>query len=181
MNANVAKTYDADSKKKVVSELMPRALYWFAGARPTRGSRVFLPLGLVYYMGGTLLSDETPVKSAWVRMGVGLALLVVGFGVYDVLWKAMAKNETAGVAVSFVLLAGTTFGLAQMFSGRAVFIHIGALFGTIMAANVLDADLAGAAQVSISAIKAGTAPTRRSWAWRACVQSRTRICRSRSS
>src|ERR1044071_4783145 len=29
VNAQVAKTYDADSKKKVIPELMPRALYWF--------------------------------------------------------------------------------------------------------------------------------------------------------
>ena len=29
VNSQVAKTYDADSKKKVIPELMPRALYWF--------------------------------------------------------------------------------------------------------------------------------------------------------
>src|SRR5207244_8220825 len=29
VNAQVAKTYDPDSRKKVVPELMPRALYWF--------------------------------------------------------------------------------------------------------------------------------------------------------
>ena len=29
VNGQVAKTYDPDSRKKVVPELMPRALYWF--------------------------------------------------------------------------------------------------------------------------------------------------------
>ncbi|MEK7798236.1 MAG: urate hydroxylase PuuD, partial [Acidobacteriota bacterium] len=29
VNSQVAKTYDADSKRKVVPELMPRVLYWF--------------------------------------------------------------------------------------------------------------------------------------------------------
>lgn len=158
VNAQVAKTYDADSKKKVVPELMPRALYWFRwGAAYTWITGILL-LGLVYYMGGTLLSDETPVKlGVGAGTGVGLAVLVVGFGVYDVLWKAMAKNENAGIGISFVLLAGVTFGLAQMFSGRAVFIHVGAMFGTIMAANVW-MRIWPAQRKIISAIKAGTAP-----------------------
>jgi uncharacterized membrane protein len=158
VNGQVAKTYDADSKKKVVPELMPRALYWFRwGAAYTWITGILL-LGLVYYMGGTLLSDETPVKlSVGAGAGIGLAVLVVGFGVYDVLWKAMAKNETVGVAVSFVLLAGVTFGLAQIFSGRAVYIHIGSMFGTAMAANVW-MRIWPAQRKIISAIKAGTAP-----------------------
>jgi uncharacterized membrane protein len=43
VNAQVAKTYDADSKKKVVPELMPRALYWFRwGALYTWVSGLFL-------------------------------------------------------------------------------------------------------------------------------------------
>src|SRR5262245_34140386 len=43
VNAQVAKTYDADSKKKVVPELMPRALYWFRwGAMYTWITGIFL-------------------------------------------------------------------------------------------------------------------------------------------
>jgi uncharacterized membrane protein len=50
----------------------------------------------------------------------------------------MAKNETAGVAVSFLLLAGAVAGLhfGLEVEGRGLFIHVGALFGTIMAMNV---------------------------------------------
>src|SRR5437870_11941631 len=51
VNAQVAKTYDADSKKKVIPELMPRALYWFRwGAAYTFITGILL-LGLIYYMG----------------------------------------------------------------------------------------------------------------------------------
>jgi uncharacterized membrane protein len=53
-----------------------------------------------------------------------------------VMWKAMAKQEMAGMAISLVLTVGLAFGLAQIYNGRAVPIHIGATFGTIMAANV---------------------------------------------
>src|SRR5947209_11353459 len=89
VNGQVAKTYDADSKKKVVPELMPRALYWFRwGAAYTFITGVLL-LGLVYYMGGALVPQESPKIDVGAGTGIGLALLVVGFLIYDVLWKAM--------------------------------------------------------------------------------------------
>ena len=39
VNSQVVKTYDADSKRKVVPELMPRVLTGSAGAPPGPGSR----------------------------------------------------------------------------------------------------------------------------------------------
>ena len=161
VNAQVAKTYDADSKKKVVPELMPRALYWFRwGAAYTFITGILL-LGLVYSMGGALVPpNDMPVA---VRLGVGaatgisLASLVIGFAIYDMMWKAMAKQEMAGMVVSLVLTTGFAFGLAQFLSGRAVYIHIGALFGTIMAANVWMRIWPNQRKI-ITAIKNGTAP-----------------------
>src|SRR5215813_13165739 len=126
VNSQVAKTYDADSKKKVVPELMPRALYWFRW-------------GAAY---------------TWIS---GFLLLVVGFLVYDVLWKAMAKNEQAGVIVSFVLVVIVLFVMNLLFSKRAVYIHLGAIFGTIMAGNVWMRIWPNQRKI-IAATKAGTAP-----------------------
>lgn len=133
VNAQVAKTYDAASKKAVVPQLMPRALYWFRwGAAWTWITGVLL-MGIVIYMGGALDSKIGEVPG----MLVGLGALVVGFAVYDVLWKSpLAKNEMAAAGVSYVLLVAVIFGLGRVFGGRAVWIHTGALFGTIMAANV---------------------------------------------
>ena len=134
VNAQVAKTYDADSKKKVIPELMPRALYWFRwGAAYTFITGFFL-LGLVIYMGGAAFDPETQTKG--LAIGVGLASLPVGFLIYDVLWKQFAKNEMVGAIVSFVLIVAYSFGANMVMSGRSLFIHVGAVFGTIMAANV---------------------------------------------
>src|SRR5689334_17734366 len=70
VNAQVAKTYDADSKKKVIPELMPRALYWFRwGAAWTWITGVLL-LGLVIYMGGVLLPQTSTMNSG---MAQGIA------------------------------------------------------------------------------------------------------------
>jgi uncharacterized membrane protein len=135
VNAQLAKTYDADSKKKVLPELMPRALYWFRwGAAYTWITGILLA-GLVYYMVPNLVQEGGVSQGAGIA--IALATLIVGFAIYDILWKSpLAKNEMVGVAVSFVLLAAVVFGLSRVFIGRAVFIHVGALFGTIMAANV---------------------------------------------
>jgi uncharacterized membrane protein len=136
VNGPLAKTYDADSKKKVVPELMPRALYWFRwGAAYTWITGILL-LAFVYYMGGQLVPMENPKMGVGAASAVSLVILVVSFAIYDVMWKSMAKQETAGAAISFLLVAGLAFGLSQLYIGRAVYIHIGAIFGTIMAANV---------------------------------------------
>jgi uncharacterized membrane protein len=137
VNGQVAKTYDADSKKKVVPELMPRALYWFRwGAAYTFITGILL-LSFVYYMGGVLVpTDSTAKLGVGAGSAVSLVVLVVGFAIYDVMWKSLAKKEMVGAAISLVLTTALAFGLAQIYTGRAVFIQIGALFGTIMAANV---------------------------------------------
>jgi uncharacterized membrane protein len=133
VNAHLAKTYDADSKKKVVPELMPRALYWFRwGAMYTWVSGLFL-LELVYFLGG-LTGEKVGAGPA---RGVVYVGIIAAFFIYDFLWKsALAKNEMVGVVVSYLLLAGATVGLALFFPGRTVSITIGALLGTTMFLNV---------------------------------------------
>jgi uncharacterized membrane protein len=134
VNAQLAKTYDADSRKKVLPELMPRALYWFRwGAAYTWITGILL-LFLVYWFGGVMVNPEQGM-GPHAAGGIGLVLIIVGFLVYDVLWKSV-KNEKAGAAISFVLVAVFAYVLTRFMSGRAMYIHVGGLFGTIMAANV---------------------------------------------
>jgi uncharacterized membrane protein len=141
VNAQVAKTYDADSKKKVLPELMPRALYWFRwGAAYTWVTGILLAT-LVYYHASGALAYKNPATDAAAishmgAMWLSLALVVVVFFVYDGLWKALGKNENTGVAVLLVLWVVVLFVLSRFFTGRALFIHEGMLFGTIMAMNV---------------------------------------------
>jgi uncharacterized membrane protein len=133
VNGPLAATYDADTKKKVIPQLMPRALFWFRWGAAHTWITGFILLVLVYYMGGALAKDGGTGMSHGISVGV----LIVSWLVYDMLWKSpLAKNEKVGAAVSFVLVAATLFGLSQVFTGRAVFIHLGGIFGTIMAANV---------------------------------------------
>jgi uncharacterized membrane protein len=140
VNGQVAKTYDADSKKKVVPELMPRALYWFRwGAAYTWVTGILLA-GLVYYSVDNLVKKDLATDAAAIShlagVVVSLGLIVVVFFVYDAVWKALGKQEGVGVGVLFAILVVVLFGLSRIFTGRAVFIQAGMLMGTIMAMNV---------------------------------------------
>lgn len=134
VNGHLAKTYDADTKKKVVPELMPRALYFFRHGAAWTWVTGFLLLGAVYYSSTNLVpKDDTINNNTAIAIAVGLILVV--FFIYDALWK-MVKNETAGVVISYILIVAYLYGGSMIFSGRALYIHLGALFGTIMAMNV---------------------------------------------
>ena len=135
VNSQVAKAYTPEGKKNVLPELMPRALYWFRwGAAYTWVSGILL-LWIVYWAGNAMGTERL---SSYASGGIGLVIVLVLFGVYDVMWKPLAKNEMGGAVVSIVLFAVYVFVLQKIFGfgGRSVFIYSGGLFGTIMAANV---------------------------------------------
>ena len=141
VNSQLVKTYDADSKKKVLPELMPRALYWFRwGALFTWATGILLA-GLVYYMGYESVMKPTAPGShdlgAGAAIGISLALILVPFFLYDALWKSpLGKNENAGVGICFAITVAIAFGLSQVMSGRSAFVHLGAMFGSVMFMNV---------------------------------------------
>lgn len=138
VNAQVAKTYDGDSKKKVVPELMPRALYWFRwGAMYTWVSGVLL-FWLVYPMSdiGSWTLESGPMKPH-AAGGALIVLWLLAFFVYDALWKSpLAKNELVAGAISYLLAVGVAVGLGQLVIGRGVWIGVAGMFGTIMMMNV---------------------------------------------
>ena len=138
VNANFAPTMDGETKKKVVPQLMPRALYMFRwGAAWTWVSGLLL-LFMIYYnrKAGFLLDGQGTVTAmTWLPAFAGL---FVGFLVYDLLFKALAQQHNVAVVLWGVCALGFGWALQQFlgYSPRAAFIHVGALFGTAMAANV---------------------------------------------
>ena len=137
VNGAFAATMDGETKKKVVPQLMPRALYWFRwGAAWTWVTGVLLLL-LVFYHGGILF--ENPPQPWGVATITMIAVTFLGFIVYDILMKTVGKaNQAAAVVIGFILIGGFIWAAGHWagWSYRAYVIHTGALFGTIMAANV---------------------------------------------
>lgn len=157
VNGQMAAKLDAAAKKQVVPELMPRALFWFRwGAAWTWITGVLLLL-LVFYHGNLMF----PAGVGWHAGGyamIAVTFLAV-FG-YDALWNSNLKsNVRAATIVSFVLLSIVValFVYVGRFEYRAVLIHTGAMFGTMMAFNVWYR-IWPAQQKIIRAVKNGEAP-----------------------
>jgi uncharacterized membrane protein len=113
---------------------LPRTLYWFKWESALTWTSGFLLLLIVYYSGGLLVADDADFGRA---AGVGLSLLVVSWIVYDGLCRSPLGRSEAGMALSaFALIVAVAWGLGRVMSGRAAYMHVGAMFGTIMAANV---------------------------------------------
>jgi len=112
-------------------------LHWFKWeAAMTWLSGVPL-LILVYYMGGLLVDGEPGKPSFAVAATIGLGVIVAGWIIYDLLWLSpLAKNEPVAVAISFALIVALSWWLPQVMSNRAAFLHVGAVLGTCMTANV---------------------------------------------
>jgi len=118
---------------------LPRTLHWFKWEAYWTWITGFALLVLVYYLNAELyLVDPVVMKfSSGGAIGIGLASLVAGLVVYEGLCRSpLGRNENALALVLFLVLAGAAWGMTQVFSGRGAFIHLGAILGTIMAANV---------------------------------------------
>jgi uncharacterized membrane protein len=152
VNGPMQKALDGDAKKKVVPQMMPRALYWFRwGAMYTWITGILL-LGMVYYMGSMLSAPKG------MTIARGFALIFLMPALYDVLWKRVfAGKETVGVAVSFAGVAFVTWYMSTFLPPRAVFIHLGIIFGTAMFMNVW-MRIWPAQQKIIAAVRDGQAP-----------------------
>jgi uncharacterized membrane protein len=157
VNGHVAKALDGPTKKSVVPELMPRALYWFRwGAFWTWITGILLG-GLIYYHGKVVFEDPNS-GNPWLWLAIVLAVLIVGFLIYNVVMTAI-KNVAVASAICLALLAGVYYLLAEVgkFGGRSLYIHVGVILGTIMALNVWMV-IWPAQKKIIAATAAGTAP-----------------------
>ena len=125
-------------EKRKVPDLVSRTLHWFRWEAGTTWLSGFALLVLVYYIGGGALVDTDVCDiSVGAAIAVGVGTLVGGWVIYDLMMLSpLRKNEQAFAAIAYLMIVGVTYALTRTFSGRAAYIHIGAMFGTIMAANV---------------------------------------------
>lgn len=146
-------------KYKLAPPKMPENLHWFKWeAYFTWLSGVAL-LMVVYYLNpslylvkpGTDLSPEMAVV-------IGLGSLLVGWFVYDLLCDSPLGKQPALLGlVLFILIIAAAWAFSQVFSGRAAYIHVGAIMGTIMVGNVFRI-IMPAQRALVKAIEDNTTP-----------------------
>lgn len=147
-------------KYLVAPKNMPDQLTWFKWEAYATWLSGFALLVVVYYLGAELylidknILDLTPVMAALISIGT----LILGWVIYDLLCRSpLGKNDLALGLAGFVFIVALTYGFGHIFSARGAMMQIGALIGTIMAANVLMIIIPGQRKVVASLIK-GEAP-----------------------
>ncbi|WP_299082510.1 urate hydroxylase PuuD [uncultured Ruegeria sp.] len=126
-------------KYLVAPERMPEHLTWFKWESYATWLSGAALLMIVYWVGGELyLIDAQKADLAlWQGILISAASLTVGWLVYDFLCESgLGERPTLLMVLLFVLLVAMGWGYSQIFTGRAMMLHLGAFTATIMTANV---------------------------------------------
>ncbi|MBZ9737323.1 urate hydroxylase PuuD [Mesorhizobium sp. CA18] len=118
---------------------MPEHLTWFKWESYATWLSGFAMLCVVYYAGADLFLIDPNVLNISVPVGILLSLATIGVGwiVYDLLCRSpLGKSDTGLMLVLYCVLVFIAWGLTHLFTGRAAFLHLGAITATIMSANV---------------------------------------------
>jgi len=145
-------------KRRPAPGQVPSVLHWFKYEALFTWITGIALLVLVYYLTGAYLLDPGVSRiGRGTAMAIGIGVLVVGWFVYDLLWRSpLAKRERVAATISLILLALVSYGMCRLLSGRAAFMHVGSLLGTIMVANVW-VRILPAQQQMLEATRAGRA------------------------
>ena len=136
-------------------------LHWFRWEAAITWLSGFFLLGLVYYMGGLMVDESVAGISNGTAVMIGLAVVIFGWTIYDVMMQSpIGRSEKAAAVVGYLLVVALAWGLSQWISGRAVYLHVGALFGSIMANNVWMRILPAQKRM-VAAVKEGRTPDAR--------------------
>jgi uncharacterized membrane protein len=126
------------AKYKVGPTAMPRELHWFKWEAYTTWITGMLLMTWVYYFGAQAYLIDPGVQELSTGLAVGLGLLytAVGWLIYEGLCRTPLVEKKLFGVVLFLLGTVMAWLMTETFSGRGAYIHMGALIGTIMAANV---------------------------------------------
>jgi|ERR1041384_1793922 uncharacterized membrane protein len=142
-------------EKQKAPVFIPNTLHWFKWEAVSTGLSGLLLLGLVYYHGGLMANEN---GDSTVNIIIGIASIFIPFQIYDVLWNSrIGQNEKLAATISYVLLVGMTILLTQLMEGRAAYMHVGAMLGVTMVANVMRR-IIPAQESMVAALKEGKAP-----------------------
>jgi len=129
-------------EKKTSLGVSAEQVRWFRWEALTTWLAGMVLLVLVYYLGSGLVDPDVADISKGTGIAIGLGVLVLGWLIYDLAIRSpLGKSQAAFAAFAFVMTAAISWGLLHLFSGRAAYIHMGAIFGTIMTWNVWSAIL----------------------------------------
>jgi uncharacterized membrane protein len=126
-------------KYQVAPGHMPDDLHWFKWEAYFTFISGFLLLCVVYYAGANLyLIDKAKMPLEPLQAtAIGLGFILGGWVFYDTLCRSpIGQKPGLFTLIWFGALSASAYALTHIFTGRGAFIHVGAMIGTAMAANV---------------------------------------------
>jgi uncharacterized membrane protein len=139
---------------------LPKELHWFKWEAYSTWLSGFALLSIVYYFNAQAMMVDKAVAdlSSMQAIGLGIGSLLVGWTVYDLLCRSkLGQHDLAFGVVMFVFIVASAWVLGHYLSGRAAFIHVGAMIGTMMVGNVLMLIIPGQRKL-VEAMMAGQKP-----------------------
>jgi uncharacterized membrane protein len=147
-------------KYLVAPATLPTTLHWFKWEAYWTWISGFALLTIVYYFNASAMMIDRSVAdlAVWQAVAIGLVTLVSGWVVYDLLCRSPLGKRDGGLGiVLYLLIVAAAFVLSTLLSGRAAYIHVGAMLGTIMVGNVLMVIMPGQRKM-VAAMQAGQVP-----------------------
>jgi uncharacterized membrane protein len=140
-------------------EPLPLDLHWFKWEAYSTWITGVAMLALIYWAGAsTFLIDKTVLDlTPPAAIAISIATLLAGWVVYDALCRIFAAQPALLWTAVAAFLLFADWGLFHVFGGRAAYIHVGSIIGTIMVANVFFVIIPGQRKM-LAQIRAGQDP-----------------------
>jgi uncharacterized membrane protein len=117
--------------------VLPGQVRWFRWEALMTWLSGMVLLFLVYYSSSGLVDTDVANISQGAGIAIGVAVLLGGWLIYDLAARSpLGRSEVAFAGFSLIMIAAIAWGLMHLLSGRAAYIEVGAMLGTIMTANV---------------------------------------------
>jgi uncharacterized membrane protein len=126
-------------KTQLAGQPLPRTLHWFKWQAYTTWISGAVLLVVVYYAGGRAALADPAVAplTHGAAVAIGVGAIVVGVGVYELVQRLIGPRAPAAAnAILLAAFVATVYALTHLLSGRAAFLHVGAMLASIMAGNV---------------------------------------------
>jgi uncharacterized membrane protein len=147
-------------KYTVAPSHLPEHLTWFKWEAYATWISGFALMAIVYYLGADifLIDDNKMAMPIYLGIFISITSLGITWIIYDVLCKSgIGKSSNLTMVLLFGYIVVLAWGFDQIFTGRAAFIHLGAVTATIMAFNVFMV-IIPKQKIVIAALKAGETP-----------------------